>query len=163
MILTYRNIESIVFPIYKLPSDNIMEIDGLVFLEDGILDDKNMPGKSLGMRRLQTPRKDELFKLKKGVNSIEGLLSYNYWIDSSGRIFIYKKTKSCDLKYYLIKKVERKETASVVWFYNLQIPFEIRRPPPRSAAYARILFFSGTPWLIYAFTETSGKDTKRMV
>ena len=42
------------FPIYVL-SEEPEEIDGLVIINDQVVDDKNMTGETLGMRRLQTP------------------------------------------------------------------------------------------------------------
>ena len=44
------------FPIYVL-SEEPEEIDGLVLIGDQVVDDKNMSGKTIGMRRLQTPMK----------------------------------------------------------------------------------------------------------
>ena len=47
------------FPIYVL-SEEPEEIDGLVLIGDQVVDDKNMSGKTIGMRRLQTPMKKYL-------------------------------------------------------------------------------------------------------
>ena len=44
------------YPIYII-SEEPEEIDGLLLIGDQVVDDKNMPGKTLGMRRLQTPMK----------------------------------------------------------------------------------------------------------
>ena len=55
MIITYRDIEQITFPVFNLPNGNWQLLDGLLFLDDLILDDKNMKGATLGIRRLQTP------------------------------------------------------------------------------------------------------------
>ena len=46
------------YPIYII-SEEPEEIDGLLLIGDQVLDDKNMPGKTLGMRRLQTPMKSK--------------------------------------------------------------------------------------------------------
>ena len=48
----------ILYPIYIL-SEEPEEIDGLLLIADQVVDDKNMPGKTLGMRRLQTPMKSK--------------------------------------------------------------------------------------------------------
>ena len=162
--LTYKSLEIIKFPVYKLFSDNIRTIDGLVFIEDKLLDDTNMPGRTLGMRRLQTPQ-NNVHPLKKGVMDAVTMLksNHNLFIDSSGMIFIYEKTLYQPLKHYKIKRVELKEVASLVWFFELSYPFKVPRPPPHGAYYARILFFKGTPWVIYDFVSERGKDTRRMV
>ena len=58
MAITYKDIRLVTFPVYALPSGNWYGQDGLLFLDDKILDDKNMKGVNLGMRRLQTPHKN---------------------------------------------------------------------------------------------------------
>jgi hypothetical protein len=163
MRITYKYLPQIVFPCYKLYSENITRQDGLVFIDTRILDDTNMPGKTLGMRRLLTPRKKELYRLKNGVQTIPDFLSHNLWVDNSGTILRYEKTKVCKLRYYKIKKVELKETASVIWFFDIGFPFKVNRPPPSLAAYARLICFNGIPWLIYDFASEKGKDTSRKV
>ena len=45
MEITFRDIEKVDFPVYELPNGNWYEQDGLVFLDDKILDDKNHEGK----------------------------------------------------------------------------------------------------------------------
>jgi len=55
MALTYSKLNKIKFPIYEMPSDNWSKADGLLFLDDKIVDDKNQSGDTLGLRRLQTP------------------------------------------------------------------------------------------------------------
>lgn len=57
MILSFKDISRIKFPVYVLPSSNWQETDGLLFLDGKILDDRNMSGATLGIRRLQTPHK----------------------------------------------------------------------------------------------------------
>ena len=73
MIITYRNIDKVTFPIFNLPNGNWQLLDGLLFLDEYILDDKNMEGNSLGKRRLQTPH-ENLFELKKSLNSHVGIV-----------------------------------------------------------------------------------------
>lgn len=162
MTYTYRNITNIKFPIYALPNDNWQCVDGLLFLDNQILDDTNVKGESLGLRRLKTPFKS-LFPLKKGSMELQFLLKHKHFIDSHGTVFTYEKTRFHELNYYKIKSVELKETGSLVWFYGVSFPFELPRPPPDKAAYARILHLNKIPWLIYDFAFEKGKDTRRMV
>ena len=51
-------LEQIKWPVYVLHSDEIEERDGLLFCDTQIVDDKNMKGETLGIRRLQTPHKN---------------------------------------------------------------------------------------------------------
>lgn len=164
MLKTYRDLPNIRFPIYPLPDDNWSLTDGLLFVEGQIADDKNMPGDNLGIRRLQTPRKG-LYNLKRGLSNVHGLLtsSSKNFIDFDGVPFTYLKTAYQELVHYKIMKVVKKETASLIWFHGISFPFEVPRPPPEPASYARILHFKRMPWIIYDFTYEKGKDTRRMV
>ena len=50
--------------------------DGLLFLDDKILDDKNMKGDNLGIRRLQTPHKN-LYPIKNQIDELIGIIKSN--------------------------------------------------------------------------------------
>ena len=164
MIITYNNIKKVRFPVYKLPSSNWQLIDGILFLDNEVLDDKNMPGSSIGIRRLQTPF-DELFPLKHSLPSLVGIIKQNTktFIDSNGVPFIYQKTRNASLKYYKIRKIERKEVASVLWLKDVKQPFTIPRPPPDGKTWAGVLHLGPWPWLLYEYSEERLKDTRRKV
>ena len=162
MIYTYRNLPQITWPLYRLPSDNWYKTDGLVYLDNQLLDDTNMPATTLGGRRLQSPMGD-LFPLKKGIISIPAMLKHKHFIDFSGKLITYEKTKYQHLRYYKILKVQLKGISSLLWLEGISYPFEIPRPPPYGSAYAAVLFLNNSPWLIYDFTFDKGKSTKRMV
>ena len=42
------------FPVYVVHTDNVELIDGILWVEDQVRDDKNMSGETLGKRRSQT-------------------------------------------------------------------------------------------------------------
>ena len=101
------------FPIWVINSDNIWEQDGIIFIDEKVLDDRNQKGDTIGKRRLQTPLKN-LFNLKFQIDDYIGLIKHrgkNY-IDSSGKHIYYEKTKYTELASY---------------FPN----FPINRPPPK--------------------------------
>ena len=93
MVIEFKEIPMITFPVFLLASGNWEEYDGLLFLDNMILDDKNQVGATLGARRVQTPHKN-LQVLKHMVTSPNGLLKQKtkYFIDNSGKPFIYEKT-----------------------------------------------------------------------
>ena len=101
MVITYKTISRVALPAFPLPSSNWEEQDGLLYLDNKLLDDKNMKGKTLGRRRLQTPFKD-LFPLKAAVTDTIGLIKHgkSAFIDNDGTPFLYEKTHSSSLKYY---------------------------------------------------------------
>ena len=109
MIVTYKTLDRINFPVFILPSSNWDLTDGLLYLDGELVDDKNMPGKTLGQRRLQTPHKG-LIPLRKSLDSLVGILKQPnyYFIDSKGVPFIYQKTLMLPLEYRKIRKFEKK-------------------------------------------------------
>ena len=164
MIITYRQISKIKFPVFNLPGGNWQTVDGLLFLDHSLLDDKNMSGETLGVRRLQTPH-ENLLPLKKCLYSHIGIIKQNtrYFIDNYGRPFIYEKTLMCALKYYKIKRVEQKDIGSLLWVEGLKNPFPIPRPPYDGMLWAGILHLHGLPWLLYEYSEEKLKDTRRKI
>jgi hypothetical protein len=164
VIVTYKEIKKIKFPVFILPNSNWELIDGLLLIDNQVVDDKNMPGASLGIRRLQT-HFTELVPLKHSIDSLIGILKQTtkYFIDSNGTPFIYQKTMNASLKYYKIRKIERKEVASVLWLKDINFPFTIPRPPPAEKTWAGVLHIGGLPWLLYEYSEERLKDTRRKV
>lgn len=161
----FRDVKTIRFPVYNIYSTDWYEQDGLLMIDGRILDDKNMPGTSLGVRRLQTGRKQDLIRLKRAHSDFLSMISSgrNRFIDSNGEPFVYVKSITAPLKYHLITKIEGKEDHSVVWCYGLPYPFSIPRPPYGDARYAGILYYNGSPWMVYNFATTKGKDSFRRV
>lgn len=154
MVITLKTSKRIKFPVYALPSDNWEWVDGLLFCEGMIVDDKNMPGDSLGIRRLQTHHRN-LFPLKRQLISLNGILKQSkpYFVDSNGVVFIYEKTQFCQLKYYKIKRVEKRDTHSLLWLWKVNFPIVIPRPPDSEMFWAGVLHYHGLPWILYEYSE----------
>lgn len=129
-----------------------------------MVDDRNMPGKTLGVRRIQCGRRD-LVPLKKAVFNIPQLLRSNkkFFIDTAGKPFIYQKTYSSRLKCYKITKVHKKETASILHLHGVNSPFTVDAPPPAEAKFARLLHMGNLPWLLYDYVPLVTKETYRRV
>ena len=103
MVITYRTLHNIQFPVFLLYSNEWEYADGLLFVEGQVIDDTNMPGSTMGIRRLQTPQPD-LYPLKKAIQNHNGILKQTTkcFIDNNGKPFIYQKTKFANLKYLKI-------------------------------------------------------------
>jgi hypothetical protein len=76
MVIQYKNVNKLRFPVYILPSGNWDRQDGLLFLDGQIVDDRNMTGDTLGLRRLQTPHKS-LYSLRQQVEDFRGVIKSN--------------------------------------------------------------------------------------
>lgn len=164
MIVTYRDFHTLRFPLFILPSDDWYVVDGVLFLQEQVVDERNMPGDTLGVRRLQCGRKD-LLPLKKAVMTLPDLTHARtkFFIDSNGKPFIYEKTITSKLKTYRIKKIEPKETASLLWLYDWPTPFTLARPPTGNPEWVRFLHLEGAPWIVYDYVRERVKDTYRRV
>ena len=164
MVIQYKTINKVRFPVYVMPSYNWDKQDGLLFLEGQIIDDSNMPGDTLGIRRIQTSHKN-LFPLRHQVDNFRGLLKCgkNTFVDTNGTPFIYEKSEFCSLKYYKIKSVQQKEIASVITLQNVKTRFVVPRPPAPEMQYAGVLHYGRVPWVLYEYSETLLKDTRRKV
>jgi hypothetical protein len=162
--ITYKHFHKLVFPVYFVPTDNWERRDGLLFLDNKLVDDKNIDAETLGMRRLRTPFKD-LMPLRKALETEMGLIKNpagNY-IDTKGRTFKYEKTKLVSLKYLLIDRVDLKETASVLWVKGLKRPFTLLRPPEPRRLWVGILFLGEFPWRVYEFSIAQKPNSRKKI
>lgn len=159
--MVYDNIQ---FPIYVLNTDNVELIDGLLIAEDQIIDDKNMPGENLAMRRLQTPMKS-IYPLKYMIDNIPDLIRHrgSNYIDSNGKYFFLEKTKTSPIKYHKIGRIDGKGNAALVWCLNIPFPFVCKRPPRLEDTWAGILYRNGIPWELWEFSIERKKDTWRKI
>jgi|TARA_R110002012_G_scaffold254493_2_gene433568 hypothetical protein len=155
---------NLVFPVYVLNSDNIWEQDGIVFIDEKVLDDLNQTGDTIGRRRLQTPLKG-LFPLKFQIDTMVGLIKHrgkNY-IDSTGKYYYYEKTTFTKLVCHKIMNVEDNEKSSTIWLKDINFSFTEKRPPKSTESWAQVLYLNGLPWLIYNFLEQKQKETRRKI
>ena len=159
--MDYDNID---FPVFVLHTDNIELIDGILWIDNQVLDDKNMSGKTLGIRRLQSPMKS-LYPLKYMLNDEADILHHQgkFYIDSDGFFFTKSKTTTTQLKYHKIMRVEKKTIASRLWIKDCPFPFPLKRPLPENASWAGVLYRDGIPWIIYDLSEEKKKDSWRKI
>ena len=94
------------FPAYVL-SEEPEEIDGLLIIADQVVDDRNMSGETLGIRRLQSPMKS-IYPLRYMVDDEVGMMKHRgkHFIDTNGVYWYNEKKKTATLKYHKIRKVE---------------------------------------------------------
>jgi hypothetical protein len=67
------------------------------------------------------------------------------------------------LEYRKIRKFEKKTVASVLWLEDWRAGFTIPRPPAPEMLWAGVLLIKEYPWIIYEYSETKKKRTRRKV
>ena len=156
--------DKITFPIFTLHTDEILFVDGILWIENQVLDDTNMKGETLGIRRLQSPM-TSIYPLKYMLKDIRAYLDHQgkYYIDTKGRFFRKIKTTKVKLRYHKILRVEKKEIASVLWVKDCPFPFTIDRPLAGTEEWAGLLYRSGLPWLLYDTASKKLKDSWRKI
>ncbi len=152
------------FPIYVLHTDDVVLRDGILWCDGDVVDDKNVSGETIGVRRLSTPYKN-LYNLKIMIEDFPSLFKHRgkYYVDSTGKFFVYEKSKVVDLIYHKIKKVERKDIATVLWLDSIAFPFETKRPPDAKYQYAGVLYINKQPAYLYDFSTNMKKKSWRKI
>jgi hypothetical protein len=151
------------YPVYVIHEEP-EEQDNLLWLNDQVIDDRNMLGETLGIRRLQTPMKS-IYPLKYQCDDEVAMLKHRgkHFVDSNGCYFYNEKLDTAPLKYHKIKKIIKKDVATVVWIKDVPFPFAIARPPRVEQTWAGILYKKGLPYAIWEFAEERKKDTWRKI
>ena len=157
-------IKELTFPLFVIHTDNIEELDGIVWIDDQVLDDTNMEGETLGLRRIQSPMQS-IYPLKYMIEDEIGLMKHrgNTFIDNQGKVINYEKTRSLKLKYHKIVQRDKKDIATVLWLKDVPYPFAEKSPPDIEITWAGLLYDHGIPWKIYDFSEEKKKDTWRKI
>lgn len=174
------NLAEISFPVFKLKDTRPLTHEGLVYYKNEsfdldtaeeitrikVVDDQNIPAATLGRRRLQLrARGVRLHKIKTTVYFLGDLIklakSKTWWIDSSGKLFQYKKTTSAKLHCKKISKIfPLKGLGVVVELEGSHTRYKtIFRPKPEEV-YAGVLE-SGTTSILYGFYTEPFKTTWR--
>ena len=156
--------DDLCFPCFVIHSDNVEYLDGILWLDDQVLDDKNMSGHSLGTRRIQSPM-NSIYPLRYMIEDITGLMRHRgkFFIDNNGRVFNYEKTETVKIHYHKIRKREKKTTATVLWLKDCPFPFAEKSPPPVEVTWAGVMYRDGLPMAIYDFAEEKQKSTWRKI
>lgn len=160
---TIRSLPSINFPVYELSGEPIA-VDGLVYLEGKVIDDRNVSAKTLGHRRLLTPhplkrlithRVDiiDLLKKQKSTSS--------WYIDNLGSVFTYNKAIEGKLICHSIEQVLLKNFYSLLLIEGINFPIIVERPPV--GQYAQILYIYGFPWKLYNITDEYVNKARKKV
>lgn len=175
-----NDLQNIVYPVYKLPAQPLVD-EGVAFYYgetevEGesnrqhlkIVDDKNISGNNLAMRRLKlTADEVPLFRLSKAMFFLGDLIktatSSTYFIDSNGMIFNYVKSTTAKLKFHKINKIFPIQTGGAI-IEVLGIPnrFKVINYPTPETKCAGVLHL-GVSTILYGLYEYIPEDTVRRV
>lgn len=170
------NLNNISFPVYKLLEQPPIIERGVAFylnkridqevFKKRIIDDKNLPGKTLSRRRLAIPESD-LYKIKHAIYFLGDLVklakSTTWFIDSNGMLFQYKKTQFVPLVCRRIVNVfPGPSTGKILEVEGISTRFKTLFSPPVSHSYCLLLKISNS-YVLYGTCEKKHKDTRRKI
>lgn len=132
-----------------------------------VLDNMNMPGHSLGVRRLQHLMdntqiiKRKLFKLSRPSYSLSDILhrKINLFIDSSGKIYNHVKTTFVPVETYKLKSFIEFQEGYVLFVHGLHCRFFINRAPNLHEKFVQVLRV-GKGFVMYGFYDKHEKSTR---
>lgn len=133
-----------------------------------VVDDKNIPGNSLGMRRLNLVVKGaSLFSLKKAIYMLGDLVRLvtgrkTWLIDSQGNLFNYIKSTRAPLTCHKIKKVLHATTAGyILEIEGINERFKLLNDT-RKCMYVGIITYNRKR-ILYGLYEKMFKKTYRLI
>lgn len=133
-----------------------------------LVDDTNLSGKTLGLRRLQlTAQEHKLFPIRTAIYFLADLVklakSTSWFVDSSGRVFHYEKTVRAKLTTKKLKQVLPASGLGCVFeLHGISHRFKAMQRPQEHEHYARVLQL-GMGYIFYGFCDTHKPDSWRMV
>ena len=131
-----------------------------------IVDDKSLPGATLGLRRLVVVDA-KLFPIRQAIYFLGDLIKIakqtTWFIDNTGKIFQYKKTSRAKLAAHKITKVLPLDgMGAIIEVQGLPQRFKCMFAPKPEQYYAGILRW-GLGYILYGFYNETFKSTYRLV
>ncbi len=133
-----------------------------------IVDDKNVEGNTLGVRRLRLLEKgNKLKKLSKAIYFIGDVIKLGkkgtWFIDNSGYLFTYVKSRRVPLTFHKIAKIVPIQTGgALIEIKGLPGRFKTLHNPLNSDKYAGILI-DGMKYVLYGLFPEKHQNTHRAV
>lgn len=162
-------LDSIEFPIYGITNDyrRIWEDMNVLYIEtdSGVytLDNKNVPGDTLGKRRLRI-NAGKKYIPKKVVYSISQMLhsAHNIFIDNTGSVFRYKKTMAVPLRYHVVDKIVKMEEGCVLLLKGIDYPIQMNCREAHSIKSVGLLH-SSIGYILYEYSESVKNNSWRKI
>jgi hypothetical protein len=180
--MKFTALQAITWPVFKLSDKQPSRNNGLVFFHTEylnennstsltlkIVDDINLPQKTLGLRRLALQKDPSvtLHKISTAIYFLADLIKLakatTWFIDSSGKVFQWKKYTRAKLVTKKIKKVLPADgIGCVLEVDNLSQRFKSLQRPQDFHQYAVFLVINHM-YFLYGLSETTRKDSWRLV
>ena len=159
------------FPVYIIGQyDTLYNEDNIirVITLDGktrIIDNKNIPGNTLAVRRLQLNSKDA-FTFKGTIFTFSQLLKLhhpnNWYIDVNGFLFKYRKTTIVPLIWRKILSVDYIEGRGLnLRVKDIDVPIRVPAGTPITGYIGLLKLMDG--YILYGISNTPKKDTWRKI
>lgn len=170
-------LQDIKWPIYKIGvHEDVYEDMGVTYIEHSgkvsILDNKNLKGNTLGLRRLLI---NDIYNTKGSLLMLSDLLDYvrkvpsKYWvfIDNEGNLFRYKKTKYSPLIWREISNARIKTNIVLLNVIGIFQTFELPlnywyKFKDKEKLYLGLIKFENF-YVIYDISEEHMKDSRRKI
>jgi hypothetical protein len=165
------------FPVFRLGTEKPQELDGVVYyhrtLKDGtggdvikIVDDRNQEGNTLSLRRLRVLADGGNLKaIHVAIFFLGDLIklanSRTWFIDNTGKYFIYTKSRSCKLVFKPIDKHLPITGGHIIVVKGVETRFKTLYAP-NGAKFAGLLEV-GTGYILYGLYDLKPKDTTRRI
>ena len=175
------HLREIVWPVYRLSEKPPKQKDGITFFateyvgENGepsyvlkVVDDLSAPGKTLGLRRLSLKLSEQvkLHNISLAIYFLADLIKLakttTWFIDSTGKVFQYKKSNRAKLETKKIRQVlPAQGLGCVIEVEGLSQRFKclIR---PKTEEYAVVLQIDKS-YLLYGFSDTARPNSWRLI
>lgn len=174
------NLAKVNFPVFPLSNDiHTTTIDKalvVVYYDKELnteiykyVDDTSIPKDTLGSRRLVIKlRGDSLYPLREAIYFLGDLIKIakvnNTFIDSSGKLFKYTKTKLIPLKFYSIDRIIQIPTGgSIISVVGLLQRFKTLARVDSTKKYVGLLCLTNKQYILYGVYNNKEKDTWRKI
>jgi hypothetical protein len=174
------NLLEISWPVFRLGEHKPTQEDNLIYYSKEyvdkeslatrvglrIVDDKLLPGATLGLRRLVVVDA-KLFPIRQAIYFLGDLIKIakqtTWFIDNTGKIFQYRKTSRAKLGAHKITKVLPLDgMGAIIEVQGLPQRFKCMFAPKPEQYYAGILRW-GLGYILYGFYNEPFKSTYRLV
>ena len=176
------NLAEISWPVFRLGEHKPTQTENIIYYSKEyvdndslehriglrIVDDKSVQGNTIGIRRLKLKSMNiSLFPIRQALYFLVDLIKIakqtTWFIDTSGKIFQYRKTSRAKLTAHKIKKVlPLPNMGVVVEVDGLPQRFKCMFAPKSEQEYAGVLRW-GLGYILYGFYTEPFKPTHRLV